>query len=50
MTWRKALEGWETKISNCEAMLLSIWPLAKSLMKRDRSKASWPKKNGEKNL
>jgi hypothetical protein len=40
MTRRKALERRETKIRNCETTLQAIWPIAKSLMKRDGPKAS----------
>jgi hypothetical protein len=38
-TRRKALERWETKITNTEVKPQSIWPIAKSLMKRDGPKA-----------
>jgi hypothetical protein len=36
MTWRKAFERRETKLSNCEFTPHAVWPLAKSLMKWDR--------------
>jgi hypothetical protein len=39
MTRRKALERWETRIGNCEVTPQGIWPIAKSLMKRDGPKA-----------
>jgi hypothetical protein len=39
MTQRKALELWETKISNCEVTPQAILPIAKFLMKRDGPKA-----------
>jgi hypothetical protein len=39
MTRKKALERWETKISNTEVTLQAIWPIAKSLLKTDGSKA-----------
>jgi hypothetical protein len=39
MTHRKELEQWERKkIANCE-FTLKLWPIAKSLMKRDGPKA-----------
>jgi hypothetical protein len=34
MTLKKALERWETKISNAEVTPQAIWPIAKSLLKR----------------
>jgi hypothetical protein len=39
MTRRKALERWETRIWNCEVTPHAIWPVTKSLMKRDGPKA-----------
>jgi hypothetical protein len=39
MTRKKALERWETKISNAELTPQAIWPIAKSLLKRDRPRA-----------
>jgi hypothetical protein len=39
MTLRKTLERWETRIGNCEVTPHAIWPIAKSLMKRDGPKA-----------
>jgi hypothetical protein len=39
MIHRKALEQWETKVANCEATPHAMWPIAKSLMKRDGPKA-----------
>jgi hypothetical protein len=39
MTRRKALEQWETKAGNCGVTPQAVWPLAKSLMKRDGPKA-----------
>jgi hypothetical protein len=39
MTQRNAVERWETQISNSEATPHAIWPLVKSVMKRDRPKA-----------
>jgi hypothetical protein len=35
----KALERWETKVENCEDTPQALWPIAKSLMKRDSPKA-----------
>jgi hypothetical protein len=35
LTRRKALERWENKIGYCEVTPQAIWPIAKSLMKRD---------------
>jgi hypothetical protein len=39
MTQRNVIDGWETKISNSEVTLHGIWPLAKSLMNKDKPKA-----------
>jgi hypothetical protein len=39
MTRKKALERWETKISNAEITPQAIWPIAKSLLKRDGPRA-----------
>jgi hypothetical protein len=39
MTHRKALERWETKVGNCEVIPQALWPIAKSLIKRDGPKA-----------
>jgi DNA-binding transcriptional regulator YdaS (Cro superfamily) len=39
ITPRKALERWETKVGNCEITPEVLWPIAKSLMKRDELKA-----------
>jgi hypothetical protein len=39
MTRTKALERWETKISNTELTLQAISPIAKSLLKRDGPRA-----------
>jgi hypothetical protein len=39
MTQKKALEWWETKTSNCEVTPQGIWPIAKSLLKRDGPRA-----------
>jgi hypothetical protein len=39
LTRRKALEWWETKVAKTEVIPQAIWPIAKSLMKRDRPKA-----------
>jgi hypothetical protein len=39
MTRKEALEGWETKVGNSEVTHQAIWPIAKSLMKRDVPKA-----------
>jgi hypothetical protein len=39
MTRKKALERWETRIANCEATPQALWPIAKSLVKRDGPKA-----------
>jgi hypothetical protein len=38
MTRRRALEQWETKIVNTDVTPQAIWPIAKSLMKRDGPK------------
>jgi hypothetical protein len=38
MTRRKALERWETKVSNCGTTPQALWPIAKTLMKRDGPK------------
>jgi hypothetical protein len=35
MTRKKALERWETRMSNTEVTPQAIWPIAKSLLKRD---------------
>jgi hypothetical protein len=39
MTRKKAFERRETKICNCEVTPQSIWPIAKSLLKRDGPRA-----------
>jgi hypothetical protein len=39
MTQRKALERWETRISNTEITPQAIWPIAKSLLKKNGPKA-----------
>jgi hypothetical protein len=39
ITRKWALERRETKIGNCEVTPLSIWPIAKSLLKRDGPRA-----------
>jgi hypothetical protein len=39
MTRKKALERWETKVSNAEVKPQAIWPIAKSLLKRDGPRA-----------
>jgi hypothetical protein len=39
MTRKKAFERWETKIANTKVAPRAVWPVAKSLMKRDRPKA-----------
>jgi hypothetical protein len=39
LTRRKALERWEIKIANTEVTPQAIWPIPKSLMKRDGPKA-----------
>jgi hypothetical protein len=39
MTRKKALERRETKIGNCEFTPQGIWPIAKSLLKRDGPRA-----------
>jgi hypothetical protein len=39
MTRKKALERWETKIYNTEVTPQAIWPIAKSLLKRDGPRA-----------
>jgi hypothetical protein len=48
MTRKKALEQWETKISNTEVTPQAIWPIAKSLLKRDgpRAKTAIPDTSG----
>jgi hypothetical protein len=40
MTRRQALEGWKTKVGNCEVTPQALWPIAKSLMKRDGPKTT----------
>jgi hypothetical protein len=40
MTCKKALERWETKINNTEVPPKAIWPIAKSLLKRDGLRAA----------
>jgi phage baseplate assembly protein W len=40
MTRKKALERWETKISIAEVTPRAIWPIAKSLLKRDGQRAT----------
>jgi hypothetical protein len=35
MTRRKALERWETKVGNFEVTSQALWPIKKSLTKRD---------------
>jgi hypothetical protein len=35
MTRKKAFERWETRIGNTEVTPQGIWPIAKSLLKRD---------------
>jgi hypothetical protein len=39
MTRKKALEQWETKISNAKITPQAIWSIAKSLLKRDGPRA-----------
>jgi hypothetical protein len=39
MTHRKALERRETKLGNCEVTPQALWPIAKSLRKRDGPKS-----------
>jgi hypothetical protein len=39
MTHKKALERWETKKINSEVTPHAIWPIAKSLLKRDGPRA-----------
>jgi hypothetical protein len=39
MARRKTLERWKTKVGNCEVTPQALWPIAKSLIKRDGSKA-----------
>jgi hypothetical protein len=39
ITCRKALEGWETKIWNCEVTTQAIWPTVRLCIKRDGPKA-----------
>jgi hypothetical protein len=38
MTHRRALEWWETKIADTDVTPPAIWPIVKSLMKRDGAK------------
>jgi hypothetical protein len=38
MTRRKALERWETKVGSCEVTPQALWPIAKSLLRRDGPK------------
>jgi hypothetical protein len=37
---KRALERWETEIENCEVTPQVIWPIAKSLTKKGRPKAT----------
>jgi hypothetical protein len=39
MVRKQALEGWETKLANCEITLQAICPIWKSLIKRGGPKA-----------
>jgi hypothetical protein len=39
MTHRNGLEQWEKKVGNCEVTPQALWPIAKSLRKRDRLRA-----------
>jgi hypothetical protein len=39
MTRNKSLERWSTRIANCEATPQALWPIAKSLLKKDGPKA-----------
>jgi hypothetical protein len=39
MTHRKALERWVTKVGNWEVTPQALWPIVKSLVKRDGPKA-----------
>jgi hypothetical protein len=39
MTREKAPERWEIKVENAEVTPQAIWPIAKSLLKRDRPRA-----------
>jgi hypothetical protein len=39
MTPKMALEYRETKVGNCEVTTQVVWPIAKSLMKKDGPKA-----------
>jgi hypothetical protein len=39
MTHKKAVERWETKMGNTEVTPQVIWPIAKSLLKRDVPRA-----------
>jgi hypothetical protein len=39
MTRKKALQRWETRISNTEVTHWTIWPIVKSLLKRDGPRA-----------
>jgi hypothetical protein len=39
MNRKKALERWETKIGNTEVTSQAIWLIAKSLLKRDGTRA-----------
>jgi hypothetical protein len=38
MTRIKALERWEKKVGNCDVTPQDVWPIEKSLMKRDGPK------------
>jgi hypothetical protein len=39
MTRKKAPERWETEIANTQVAPRAVWPIAKSLMKREGPKA-----------
>jgi hypothetical protein len=40
MVQKRAFERWKTKLSNCEDTPQGVWPIAKSLRKRDGPKVS----------
>ena len=39
MTQKNTLARWETKLGNCEVTPQAVWPIAKSLLRRDGPKA-----------
>jgi hypothetical protein len=42
MTHKMALEQWETEVRNYEVTPQTVWPIAKSLLKKNGPKAQTP--------